>query len=269
MKNLRIYGERPFQAAVVHGGPGAPGSMAPVARELSKFGGILEPLQTKSTLEGQIEELRDVLEKNAGLPVVLIGHSWGAWLAYLVAARQPSLVKKLILVGSGAFEPDGGKNITGSRLNRLSGKERIEALHLLDIINGAAAGDGNKSLARLGEILAKADTYDALSLEQDPEPLEVNGEINRKVWAEAEKLRTSGELLEMGKKIECPVVAIQGDYDSHLGEGVRKPLSRLLKDLRFILLEKCGHEPWMERHARDEFFRILRTEIADGMRQNR
>jgi pimeloyl-ACP methyl ester carboxylesterase len=264
MKNLRIYGERPYQAAVVHGGPGAPGSMAPVARELSKVRGILEPLQTKSTLEGQIEELRDVLEKNADFPVVLIGHSWGAWLAYLVAARHPSIVKKLILVGSGAFEPDGGKNITENRLNRLSGKERVEALRLMDIINGAAAGDKNKSLAHLGEILVKADTYEALPLEQEPEPLGVNEEINHKVWAEAEKLRKSGKLLEMGKKIRCPAVALQGDYDSHLGEGVRKPLSRILKDFRFILLEKCGHEPWMERHARDEFFRILRTEVAEG-----
>ncbi|MHA2061833.1 MAG: alpha/beta fold hydrolase, partial [Candidatus Sifarchaeia archaeon] len=35
MKNLRIYGNKPFNIAVLHGGPGAPGEMAPVARELS------------------------------------------------------------------------------------------------------------------------------------------------------------------------------------------------------------------------------------------
>jgi hypothetical protein len=50
MKNLRKYGTSPFKLAVFHGGPGAPGEMAPVARELSSLGGILEPLHTERTL---------------------------------------------------------------------------------------------------------------------------------------------------------------------------------------------------------------------------
>ena len=60
MKNLRKYGHSPYTVAVVHGGPGAPGEMAPVARELSSITGVLEPLQTKYSLEGQVQELREV-----------------------------------------------------------------------------------------------------------------------------------------------------------------------------------------------------------------
>jgi len=260
MKNLRKYGHSPYTVAVVHGGPGAPGSAAPVARELSKVMGVLEPLQTKDSLEGQIAELADVLE-HADLPVILIGHSWGAFLSFIVAARYPSLVKKLILVGSGPFEQKYADNISGDRLNRLSEEERIEAINLIDIINGSAAGDRDKSLARLGELFARADTYDALPPEKEPEPLEVSEEINRKVWAEAKKLRVSGELLKMGRKIKCPVIAIHGDYDPHPAEGVREPLSRVLKDFKFILLEKCGHYPWMEKYVRDKFYELLRREI--------
>ena len=33
MKNLRKYGKPPFNVAVIHGGPGVPGEMAPVARD--------------------------------------------------------------------------------------------------------------------------------------------------------------------------------------------------------------------------------------------
>ena len=69
MENLRIYGNKPFTVAVVHGGPGAPGEIAPVARELSMVAGILEPLQKKDSLEGQVEELHDVLKANGDLPV--------------------------------------------------------------------------------------------------------------------------------------------------------------------------------------------------------
>jgi pimeloyl-ACP methyl ester carboxylesterase len=262
VKNLRKYGQPPYKAAVVHGGPGAPGSAAPLARELSSTMGILEPLQTKDSLEGQIEELRGVLEKSADLPAVLIGHSWGAWLAYFVAARYPGLVKKLILVGSGAFVQSAADNIVPERFNRLSEEERIEALKVIDIITNPASPDKDKAMARLGELFAKADSYAPLPPEPEPEPLPVSEEINRKVWEEAQELRISGEILEIGKKIKCPVVAIQGDYDPHLAEGVREPLSRILKDFKLIVLEKCGHEPWLEKYAREKFYEILKKEIV-------
>jgi hypothetical protein len=42
---------------------------------------------------------------------------------------------------------------------------------------------------------------------------------------------------------------------------VRKPLLETLKDFRFILLGKCGHKPWIEKQARDEFFKILYGEM--------
>lgn len=52
MENLRIYGQSPFTLAVIHGGPGAGGEMAPVARELASARGVLEPIQTATSLEG-------------------------------------------------------------------------------------------------------------------------------------------------------------------------------------------------------------------------
>lgn len=44
MEKFRSYGTAPFEIVVIHGGPGAPGEMAPVARELSGQFGVLEPL---------------------------------------------------------------------------------------------------------------------------------------------------------------------------------------------------------------------------------
>lgn len=124
MKNLRKYGTKPFNVAVIHGGPGAPGEMAPVARELSSVRGVLEPLQTAATLEGQVQELKAVLENNGDLPVTLIGFSWGAMLSFIVSAQYPLFVKKLILIGSGAYEEKYAVNIMKTRLSRLSEEER-------------------------------------------------------------------------------------------------------------------------------------------------
>jgi len=260
MTNLRKYGSKPYNVAVVHGGPGAPGEMAPVARELSTVAGVLEPLQTQDSVEGQVAELRDVLEKNGDLPVILVGYSWGAWLSFILTARCPSLVKKLILIGSGAFEQKYAENIVADRLSRLGEDERIEAINLMEILDNPAAAGKNKAMARFGELMAKADSYDPLPHES--ELLEYRHDINQSVWQQASKLRSSGELLRLGGQIRCPVVAVHGDYDPHTAEGVREPLARVLKDFKFIMLEKCGHEPWLEKYARDKFYETLRREIA-------
>ena len=259
MSNLRKYGDSPFKVAVVHGGPGAPGEMAPVARELASVRGVLEPLQTAATLEGQVHELRDVLEKNGELPVILLGFSWGAILSFILAARYPPVVEKLILIGSGVYEEKYAVNITGTRLSRLGEAERKEALALMRYLDDPAVEDKNTPMARLGELIARADAYDLLP--RDSELLECQYDIFQGVWEQASKMRSSGKLLGLGKRIRCPVVAVHGDYDPHPAEGVSEPLSRVLKDFRFILLEKCGHRPWLERHARDRFYDILKNEI--------
>ncbi len=97
MKPVRKWGPGPYPVAVIHGGPGAPGEMAHVARELSGIKGVLEPFQTEKSLEGQIQELRLALSEHCQVPVTLIGFSWGAFLSWMVAARYPELVRKLIL----------------------------------------------------------------------------------------------------------------------------------------------------------------------------
>ena len=259
MQNLRKYGEKPFGIAVIHGGPGAPGEMAPVARELSSISGILEPFQTSAIIDGQIEELKTILEENGDLPVTLIGFSWGAMLGFIFTAQYPSFVKKLILISSGAFEERYAADIMQTRLKRLSEDEKKEVFSSMDTLNNPTTGDRSTPFAHLGKVIAKADSYDPLP-HQD-EVIEYQYDINQSVWQQAEKLRSSGKLLESGRRITCPVVAIHGDYDPHPADGIREPLSRTVKDFRFVLLEKCGHYPWFERNARDRFYKILKMEI--------
>ncbi|HJX13721.1 MAG TPA: alpha/beta hydrolase [Dehalococcoidales bacterium] len=263
MENLRTYGNPPYRVAVVHGGPGAPGEMAPVARELASLAGVLEPLQAAATLDGQVAELRKVLEENADTPLVLIGWSWGAWLSFIVAARHPAPVGKLILVAGGPFEERYAGGIMPTRLERMTEVQRREVFRLADVLSDPSGGDKDAAFARLGEIIARSDTFDPLPYQS--ELLEVRYDIYQGVWPEADELRNSGELLRLGEKVRCPVVAIHGDYDPRPAAGVRDPLSRVLEDFRFILLEKCGHEPWREKDARDRFYKILKSEVTSWL----
>jgi pimeloyl-ACP methyl ester carboxylesterase len=251
-KNIRKYGKLPYSVLLVHGGPGAAGEIKPVAEKLSRNFGILEPLQTKSSVNDQAEELKEQIEENTNSPVSLVGYSWGAWLAFILAAKYPKLVKKLILVSSGPFEESYAKSIMPTRLSRLKKAEKDRVENLMERISKGETD--NKILKELGQLLSKADSYSAEEVDNE---VEVNLEIYQKVWVEAAIMRANGKLLELGKNIKCPIVVIHGDYDPHPFEGVKKPLQKVLENMEFILLKKCGHKPWVEKYAKKEFYKTL------------
>ncbi len=259
MKNFRTWGKKPFKVAVVHGGPGAPGYIAPVAEELSKTMGVLEHLQTKNSIDGQVEELADVLNKQADIPVVLIGHSWGATLSYITTARHPHLVKKLVLVGTVPLEGKAIQDYTPTWLSRLSEEERVEFLSLEKLAWDGGAEDKSAAMGRLFRLITKAEAYEPIPHKN--EVLEYQLDINMAIGLEVKKLLAGGELKELGSNIVCPVVVIHGDFDVRPADAVKGSLSRIIKDFKFVLLEKCGHFPWIEKYARDEFFDILKKEI--------
>lgn len=90
MVDHRVYGKKPYKIALVHGGPGAAGEMAEVAKYLSTSIGVIEPFQRALTIKKQVNELKKVLLNiDVSSPMTLLGYSWGAMLCVLVASRNP------------------------------------------------------------------------------------------------------------------------------------------------------------------------------------
>jgi pimeloyl-ACP methyl ester carboxylesterase len=262
MINLRTYGNQPYAVALIHGGPGAVGEMEPVARELATDFGVLEPIQTETTIDGQVEELKVTLEAHTDQPVMLVGFSWGAWLSTIVTAKYSQLVKKLILVGSGPYEPQYLSQIGKTRVSRLTQAEQEEYDSIIALLNDPDGKEKSEKFARLGQLAAKTDRFDAVDIPYTRPDLGVAaGNQFHGVLKEAHKMRTDGRLLAFADQIRCPVLAIHGNYDPHPAAGVQKPLSVRLEHFRFILLENCGHKPWIERQTKDKFYEILRQEI--------
>jgi pimeloyl-ACP methyl ester carboxylesterase len=141
--------------------------------------------------------------------------------------------------------------------------EQTEARGLIDFMNNSSQGRADaQTFRRFGELMSKADLFDPIDIQDGGSDFQP--EIYWSVWPEAERLRNGGTLIGFGKEIRCPVVAIHGDYDPHLAEGVREPLQRALKDFKFILLKDCGHYPWVEKRASQKFFEILNGELEAG-----
>lgn len=252
----RRYGRPPYRVVLVHGGPGAAGSLAPVAQALAPSTGVVEPWQAAHTVAGQIRELAGQVDGYASPPVVLVGHSWGAWLALLFAADHPGKVRRLVLIGTGPFRVRDSQEIPRRRQKRLSRDEWREFEEIDQKLSRRSPKGVASALRRLKELTEISDSYSLLDHRRLP--AQVDPRVYREVWAEAAEMRRTGRLLRAIRRVHAPITVLHGKQDPHPIRGVVEPLRRAGKQVDVVLLDRCGHEPWWERYARDAFFRELR-----------
>lgn len=259
MDNLRTYGSEPYDVVLLHGGPGGPGSLETISRRLSISFGIIEPLITSLSIKEQIEDLNSLIIHNSSKPMSFIGHSWGAWLCLLYASAFPDLVKKIIMIGAPPFEDKYVHKIEETRLSRLTENERKEFLLAENQLTDLHSQTGYLSSAFIN-LLTKTDVFEALPDETIDSKFYPS--VYERVWTEALQMRSSGKLIEVIKEIKCPVVAIHGDFDPHPAEGVKNPLTEILPNFRFNLIERCGHYPWKEKYGKDILYKIFYKEMG-------
>lgn len=254
--SIRLHGNPPYTVSVIHGGPGAPGSVMDFARDLAVYTGtgVSEPLQTRHCIDGLAEELHAQLAEYASLPCVLIGHSWGAWLAVFAAARYPRLAKCVILVGTGPLQTRYVPSIGERRKANLSPAEGQELEQLLQNM------PQDEAFARIGALCDKADSYDLMDI--GASPVKPDSAAYDAIWPEAAQARATGALMEAVRRIQCPIIVCHGEQDPHPPEGLWEPLTEAGIPFAGHLLPKCGHSPWKERNAREPFFRLLQDIIA-------
>lgn len=254
---VRLYGKAPYKIVLVHGGPGAMGSLKGLAQVLAELShiGVIEAIQSKYSIAELIEELHNQISDNCSNKVSLVGHSWGAWLVVLFAEQYPELIEHIILIGSGPIEDKYVSEIGARRLQNLSEEEGAILQRLID--NKAI----DKDMEKIPSILEKADNYCLENIEKHKAD-KVDSEMHNKVWSEAANLRTNGELLKSFKNIKSKICLIQGQFDPHPVKGVTIPLQENGVQCETYILEKCGHSPFMEKYAKDEFYKILIQEIT-------
>jgi pimeloyl-ACP methyl ester carboxylesterase len=129
----------------------------------------------------------------------------------------------------------------------------------MNILNDSNNHNRKAALSEFGKLMSKADSYEPIGLED--ETIDFQPNIFQNCMNELSILRSSKKLLAIGKDIVCPVVAIHGEYDPHSHEGVKEPLTKVIKDFSFVLLKDCGHYPWNETYAKEEFYNILRYNL--------
>lgn len=158
---IRAYGNAPYRVALLHGGPGAPGTLAPLARRLSCFGGMLEHLQTQYDLPSLLHNISEELSPFG--PVVVAGHSWGAWLGLWTAALFPAQVYRLILIGSAPLTDAYVPQITQRRLANLSSSKANRMATALAVLENGNSQQRQTAMAALPALARTAHTVGHIS----------------------------------------------------------------------------------------------------------
>jgi pimeloyl-ACP methyl ester carboxylesterase len=256
----RTYGKALRNIVLVHGGPGAVGEMAEVARALESDFGVIETLHRALTISDQIGELQYSIEKETTKQVYLIGFSWGAWLSLLFTSKHKQYVKKLILIGCGPLEAKYAKEIYDTRLARLNEQEQKTFKSLIGSLSKQTEQDHHSIYDELGILIRKTDCFDPLHSNESN--IEIFPEVYGSVWQEADKLRKEGKLVNTLKNFDVPIYVLHGNYDPHPVAGILNPLRQYKKDFQYEILQQCGHKPWIEKHARTRFYYLLRENIS-------
>jgi len=264
MIEVHAYGATGPRVLVLHGGPGAPGYMAPVATRLADSFRVLEPLQRCGgseplTVARHIADLHEVVVARCeGFRPVLVGHSWGAMLALAFAAAYPGVSGPIALVGCGTFDP-----ASRNAMHRLVAR-RTDAIlrRRLDRL-AQQYPDPDERFQALGNLMLPI-----FSCDLDTAELVFQSGNHRafeETWQDMLRLQAEGIYPAAFRLIQSPVIMLHGAIDPHPGRMICKSLQTYIPQLEYQELTHCGHYPWLEKAARDPFFRLLRHWIMQHL----
>lgn len=258
MEAFRQYGQEDPQMVLIHGGPGAPGELRPLAQILEKKGfSVLEPFQRAGSISEQIEELYALLVSQELRKTILLGYSWGAWLSILFTEKYPDLVERLILVSTPPFTSEESTIIAKRRLEKLDPVATVQVGELTNQLESSDKEIRTSAFRDLGRLFHQCDSY---SLVTDKEyVLSYDVDIYHAVWSEAEERRISGAMEKSLGSLTVPLIFIHGNDDSHPSSAILSILKRLDLDVVYYEIPNCGHAPWLERFGQFRFLSIIES----------
>jgi len=176
MIHLRTYGASGPLVVLLHGGPGAPGYMAPVARDLADSFRVLEPFQRASgaeplTVSIHVADLHEVIETHCtGARPALVGSSWGAMLALAYAAEHPGSAGPLVLIGCGTFDSAARARLRVTIEERMDDglRQRMDRL-------SQEFPDPDERFRALGDLILPLYSYELATTNQEVEACDARG----------------------------------------------------------------------------------------------
>jgi proline iminopeptidase len=213
--------------------------------------------------------VQDVQDLHAALGVdgkwVVVGHSWGAYLALLTAVAHPETTAALVYIsGNGTPEcwSDRGHAIADARTAERMTEE--EQQRLAELEQRRRTWDEEvefRQLKWMTDFVVQSPPPHELE-EIAKTPLTINFSANRAL-SRAE-LCSSAELLALCDQCQVPALLIHGGFDPRPEVGAVE-LSEHLPMSLFVRIDDAGHLPWVEQP--DVTTRLIKDFIASTQPQ--
>jgi pimeloyl-ACP methyl ester carboxylesterase len=256
-ERIRYHGSSGKQVILLHGGPAAYGDLKEMADVISSSFRAIEPWQRASgdiplSVDCHVNDLKALIDwKCRGECPAIVGHSWGAMLALVYASEYPDDATSVVLVGCGTFDAESRarmKDIFDERTDEEMKKKLDRILSEID--------DPRERLVEKYKIIGKLQEYEHIPHEKsEVEPFDSKG--HQETWDDMVRLMGEGVYPAAFRKIKIPVMMLHGAYDPHPGGMIFENLKRYIPQLEYHEFERCGHYPWREKYARDEFYKVL------------
>lgn len=209
------------------------------------------------TVDRHVADLLEVAPRGCAL----VGWSWGAMLALSFAARHPLRVRSLALVGIGTYT----ESARAEYRRRMDARLGVEGVLHRDQLRRAVSkttddAERDRLLAEEGALATLAQSFELLP--EEPDAIEVDAAGHRETWEDVLQRQARGVEPAAFSAITAPVLMLHGADDPHPGRETSETLRRVLPQLEYVELARCGHLPWRERFARERFFELLTAWLA-------
>jgi proline iminopeptidase len=215
------------------------------------------PMNTKYINVNQFTEDLEKLRKNLGLKkFILLGHSWGGFLAMNYTIRHPQAVSSLILASTVPADYQNQLAFVKEVQKRTEHiKEEIKAFSRYDELVKMSEDDIHK-LYRIffATYLYHATDVDRMSINMSKASV-LGGTMVAELMSKS-YIKPNINLLPALKLLKVPTFIIQGRQDVMPLESAYA-IKDAIPQAKIVVLEECGHAPYMEKP--EEFFSNVRS----------
>jgi pimeloyl-ACP methyl ester carboxylesterase len=188
--------------------------------------------------EAVAKDIADLIRHLGEESAVLVGHDWGAAVAWFVAMEHPEVVKRLVIVNV----PHPKRMLQGLRTPRQIRKSWYMFFFQLPFIPEKAFAA--KDFAAFRKVFKSdptrpySDDEIARYVEAWRQPGALTGMLN---YYRAAFQRTNPRAARSLPKIEAPVMVIWGKKDTALGSELAEPPPELVPNVRMEWLPEASH----------------------------
>jgi pimeloyl-ACP methyl ester carboxylesterase len=135
---------------------------------------------------------------------------------------------------------------------RMSENDRLKLKHIEESID-----DYEERMIEKYKIIGKLQEYEHFEHEKREDDGSFDKQGHLETWNDLVRLRDNGTYPAAFASIQSPVIMLHGVYDPHPGRMIYDSLKPYIPKLEYKEWQKCGHYPWREKYARDDFFSVL------------